>query len=290
MLLLRLPAGGHFLPLSRLSQEDRILGRIGCLEVRLASKKKHIRKAQRLRYEVFFEEGNATPDLVLKLARRDMDAFDAICDHLLVVDTSRRFGRKIVGTYRLLRRDVADQNFGFYSESEFDLDPFLNRHPTKRLLELGRSCVLKPYRDKRTVELLWLGIWKYVLQNQIDVMFGCASFEGTDPERLALPLSYLSHFASAPPEWHVRALENRYVRMDRLKADEIEHKRAILALPPLIKGYLRAGARFGEGAVIDRSFNTTDVIVVLPVASIAPRYTTHFGRDIEQTKTTILTG
>ncbi len=289
MLSIRQPALGHFLPLSRLSQEDRVLGRIGCLEVRLASKKKHIRKAQRLRYEVFFEEGNATPDLVLKLARRDMDAFDAICDHLLVVDTSRKFGRKIVGTYRLLRRDVADQNFGFYSESEFDLDPLLNRHPSKRLLELGRSCVLKPYRDKRTVELLWLGIWKYVLQNQIDAMFGCASFEGTDPDRLALPLSYLSHFGSITPDWHIRALENRYVPMDRMNAQDIDHRRAILALPPLIKGYLRVGARVGEGAVIDRSFNTTDVIIILPVEAIAPRYATHFGKDFEQSHWSSLT-
>jgi putative hemolysin len=218
-----------------------------------------------------------------------MDAFDAICDHLLVVDTSRKFGRKIVGTYRLLRRDVADQNFGFYSESEFDLDPLLNRHPSKRLLELGRSCVLKPYRDKRTVELLWLGIWKYVLQNQIDAMFGCASFEGTDPDRLALPLSYLSNFASITPDWHIRALENHYVPMDRMNAQDIDHRRAILALPPLIKGYLRVGARVGEGAVIDRSFNTTDVIIILPVEAIAPRYATHFGKDFEQSHSSSLT-
>lgn len=279
MLSLRLPAGGHFLPLSRLTPEDRVLGRIGALEVRLASKKKHIRKAQRLRYEVFFEEGGAIPDLVLKLARRDMDAFDAICDHLLVVDTSRTFGRKIVGTYRLLRRDVADQHFGFYSEGEFNIDPLLKRHPAARMLELGRSCVLKPYRDKRTVELLWLGIYKYVLQNQIDVMFGCASFDGTDPDRLALPLSYLSHFASATDEWHVRALDKRYVPMNRLPIDNIDPKRAISAMPPLIKGYLRLGARFGQGAVIDRSFNTTDVLVVLPIAAIPPRYAAHFGKN-----------
>lgn len=279
MLSLRLPAGGHFLPLSRLTHEDRILGRIGALEVRLASKKKHVRKAQRLRYEVFFEEGGAIPDLVLKLARRDMDAFDAICDHLLVVDTSRKFGRKIVGTYRLLRRDVADQNFGFYSEGEYDLDPLLKRHPSARMLELGRSCVLKPYRDKRTVELLWLGIYKYVLQNQIDVMFGCASFEGTDPDKLALPLSYLSHFGAASEEWQIRALAHRYVPMNRMAADIIDAKRALAALPPLIKGYLRVGARIGDGAVIDPSFNTTDVVVVLPVSAIAPRYSTHFGKN-----------
>ena len=282
MLSLRLPTGGHFLPLSRLAPEDRVLGRIGALEVRLASKKKHIRKAQRLRYEVFFEEGGAIPDLALKLARRDMDAFDAVCDHLLVVDTDRRFGRKIVGTYRLLRRDVAEQHFGFYSESEFDIEPLLKRHPQARLLELGRSCVLKPYRDKRTVELLWHGIWTYVRQHRIDAMFGCASFDGTDPDKIGVPLSFLARHALARDEWRMRALNERYVPMERLADKPIDMKRAIAAMPPLIKGYLRLGARFGDGAVIDRQFNTTDVLVILPVSDIEPRYIAHFGADAER--------
>lgn len=282
MLSLRLPAGGHFLPLSRLAPEERVLGRIGALEVRLATKKKHIKTAQRLRYEVFFEEGGATPGLALTLARRDMDAFDAVCDHLLVVDTARQFGRKIVGTYRLLRRDIAQQHFGFYSASEFALDPVLQRHPDARLLELGRSCVLKPYRDKRTVELLWHGIWTYVRQHRIDAMFGCASFEGTDPDALALPLSFIARHALVRDEWRMKALENRYVAMDRLAGRPVDARRAIAAMPPLIKGYLRLGARFGDGAVIDRQFNTTDVLVVLPVSDIEPRYIAHFGADAER--------
>lgn len=279
MLSLRLPAGGHFLPLSRLGREDRILGRIGTLEVRLATKSKHIRKAQRLRYEVFYEEGGAMADLALKIARRDMDAFDAVCDHLLVVDTARQFGRKIVGTYRLLRRDIAEQHFGFYSEREFDIGPVLDLHPAARLLELGRSCVLKPYRDKRTVELLWHGIWTYVRQHRIDAMFGCASFEGTDPDALALPLSFIARHATVREEWRMRALDERYIAMERMDGRPLDMKRAIAAMPPLIKGYLRLGARFGDGAVIDPQFNTTDVLVVLPVSDIEPRYIAHFGVD-----------
>lgn len=282
MLSLRLPAGGHFLPLSRLAPHDCVLGRIGTLEVRLATKKKQIRKAQQLRYDVFFDEGGAVPDLALRLARRDMDAFDAVCDHLLVVDTERRFGRKIVGTYRLLRRDVAEAHFGFYSEAEFDIAPLLTRHPHARLLELGRSCVLKPYRDKRTVELLWHGIWTYVRQNRIDAMFGCASFDGIDPERLALPLSFLHRHAMTRDDWHIRARDSRYIAMERLHGQDIDMRRAIAAMPPLIKGYLRLGARFGDGAVIDQQFNTTDVLVVLPVSEIEPRYIAHFGADAER--------
>jgi putative hemolysin len=181
-----------------------------------------------------------------------------------------------------LRREIAEEHFGFYSESEFDITPVLQRHPQARLLELGRSCVLKPYRDKRTVELLWHGIWTYVRQHRIDAMFGCASFDGIDPDQLALPLSFLARNALVREEWRMRALDDRYVAMDRLAGVNIDPKRAIAAMPPLIKGYLRLGARFGDGAVIDKQFNTTDVLVVLPVSDIEPRYIAHFGADAER--------
>ena len=153
----------------------------------------------------------------------------------------------VVGTYRLLRQEVAERHFGFYTQSEYDIAPILAAHPTKRFLELGRSCVLGPYRTKRTVELLWHGIWAYVLHHRIDVMLGCASLEGTDPDKLALPLSFLHHHASAPTDWRARALDERYVPMGRLDKAAIDPKSALHALPPLIKGYLRIGATFGDG-------------------------------------------
>jgi len=140
------------------------LGRIGSLEVRLATTKKEIRKAQRLRYRVFFAEGSAVADRTMTLMRRDICAFDRICDHLLVVDHSSRSPRlkiqkpRVVGTYRLLRQEVAERHFGFYSAREFDIASLLSRHAGKRFLELGRSCVVKEYRTKRTLELLWHGI------------------------------------------------------------------------------------------------------------------------------------
>ncbi|MCC2107254.1 MAG: GNAT family N-acetyltransferase, partial [Hyphomicrobiales bacterium] len=162
------------------------LCRAGSLELRLAETKKEIRKAQRLRYKVFYEEGGATPDRTAALIRRDVCAFDRVCDHLLVVDHAalNRFGRarpKVVGAYRLLRQEVAEKNFGFYSAGEYDLAPLLARHKGKRFLELGRSCVLAPWRGKRVLELLWRGIGIYIEQHKIDAMFGCASFEGVDP-------------------------------------------------------------------------------------------------------------
>jgi len=265
---------------------DVTLGRIGSLEVRLARNAAEVRSAQRLRYRVFYEEMSAVADAASKLARRDIDPFDAICDQLLVLDHDAPRGpsRKpaVVGTYRLLRQEIAERHSGFYSEGEFDVGALVARHRGLRFLELGRSCVLAPYRNKRTVELLWHGIWSYVLSHKFDAMIGCASLEGTDPDRLALPLSFLHHHARAPEQWRTRALPNRYVEMNRLRRSTVDSKAALRALPPLIKGYLRLGATFGDGAVIDRQFGTTDVLVVLPVATISARYVAHFGPTAER--------
>jgi L-ornithine Nalpha-acyltransferase len=263
--------------------ESPVLGRIGDLEVRLATSSEDVRRAQRLRYEVFYEEMSALPDMFARLARRDIDAFDPICEHLLVLDHSAAGSRSgagtpaVVGTYRLLPQDVAARHSGFYTASEYDIGSILASHPTMRVLELGRPCVLKPYRNKRTVELLWHGIWTYVLRHRIDVMLGCASLEGTDPGKLALPLSFLHHYAPAPPAWRARALDHLHVSMDLMRKEDIDPKLALQALPPLLKGYLRIGATFGDGAVVDRQFGTTDVLVVLPVSAINPRYIDHFG-------------
>ncbi|MEH3145507.1 MAG: GNAT family N-acetyltransferase [Methylobacterium frigidaeris] len=268
---------------------DPVLGRIGSLEVRLATRPKEVKRAQRLRYRVFYEEMAAVPTGLAMLKRRDVDEYDAVCDHLLVIDHAateaepfRKPRPMIVGTYRLLRQDQAGRHFGFYSAGEYDIAPVLAANRGKRVLELGRSCVLKSYRTKRTVELLWHGIWAYVLHHRIDAMFGCASLEGTDPDRLALPLSFLHHYARAPEAWRARALPQRRVAMDRLAREAIDPRMALQSLPPLVKGYLRVGATFGDGAVVDRQFGTTDVFVVLPVEAIAPRYIGHFGAGADR--------
>lgn len=263
---------------SKPQKDELVLGRIGALEVRLAGRKKDIKRAQRLRYQVFCEEMSAVPDLVSRLKRRDIDAFDKICDHLLVIDHALP-KPKVVGTYRLLRQEIAENNGGFYTSHEFDIAPMLERHRGSRFLELGRSCVAKPYRDKRTVELLWHGIWAYVKRNKIDVMFGCASFDGTDIDALAMPLSFLHHNARAEGEFSAKALPRRAIDMNLIPHDAIHPKQALQSLPPLIKGYLRLGAKIGDGAVIDHQFGTTDVLVILPVAEINPRYVDYYGVD-----------
>jgi L-ornithine Nalpha-acyltransferase len=267
---------------ARAHRPSESLGCIGALEVRLAQTAAEVRQAQKLRYRVFYQEGSAIPNPGRLFARRDIDAYDAICDHLLVVDHAARDRNalnrpSVVGTYRLLRQPLAEEyGGGFYTGGEFDIGALIARHGNLQFLELGRSCVLAPYRNKRTVELLWYGIHAYILQNHCEVMFGCASLDGTDPKRLALPLSFLHHYAPAPEPWHARALPERYVEMNRMSKESIDPKEALRALPPLIKGYLRLGAYIGDGAVIDYEFGTTDVLIVLPVSAIKKRYLEHF--------------
>jgi putative hemolysin len=266
---------------ARAHRPSQTLGRLGTLEVRLAQTAAEVRQAQKLRYQVFYQEGSAIPNPGRLFARRDVDAYDAICDHLLVVDhaaqdRSAHNRPAVVGTYRLLRQSLAEDHGGFYTAGEFAIGSLLERHSNLQFLELGRSCVLGPYRNKRTVELLWHGIHAYVLQNRCDVMIGCASLDGTDPKRLAMPLSFLHHYARAPEPWQARALPSRYVEMNRMSKESIDPKEALRALPPLIKGYLRLGAYIGDGAVVDHEFGTTDVLIVLPFSVIEKRYIEHF--------------
>ncbi len=259
----------------------RSLGRLGALDIVVARTEAEIRRAQQLRFAVFYEEMSAIADQTARLTRRDADRFDPVCDHLVVVDHNHHDadGPVAVATCRLLRQDAAERFGGFYSAGEFDLAPLLARHQKAQFLELGRSCVLAPYRNKRTIELLWHGIWQYVRQHRSDVLIGCGSLPGTDLDRLAMPLSFLHHYARASDVWNARALPDHYVDMHRMPRTMIDMKLALQTLPPLLKGYLRLGARVADGAVVDRQFGTTDVLVILPVETISGRYIEYFGAE-----------
>lgn len=251
--------------------------------MRLARREEVI-ACQRLRYRVFYEErGNV---IALKGAGSciDADRFDDICDHLVVIRSGAETtinpllleDGELIGTYRLLRQEIAEANGGFYTEAEFDIGPLIAAHSELRFLELGRSCVLREFRTKPVIELLWQGIWNYVRAHRMDVMFGCASLDGTDPGQHQAALSLLSQ-AMAPPEWRVPALPAHRVEMQRNAIQVADPRQALKGLPPLIKGYLRLGCYVGDGAVIDHQFNTIDVLIILPVSKIDPRYFEHFG-------------
>lgn len=256
------------------------LGRIGSLEVRLAQDPAEIALAQELRFRVFCEEMGACRERAAEMDERDSDRFDAVCDHLLVLDMEA--GGDVVGTYRLLREDAARAAGGFYSSDEFEIDSLVARHPSLQFLELGRSCVLPSYRSKRTIELLWQGIWAYVKLHDIGVMTGCASFPGVVPAAHAEALSFLAHHCRADAHWDVRAVAERYHPIDLMPAEAVDMRAALAAMPPLIKGYLRLGGRIGDGCVIDQEFHTTDVFIVLPVSAISERYINHYGPEAQR--------
>ncbi|GIX15887.1 MAG: ornithine-acyl ACP N-acyltransferase [Rhodothalassiaceae bacterium] len=257
--------------------------RAGSLEVRLAQDTAEVRAAQRLRYRIFYEEMAARPTPFMEREKRDFDRYDPVCDHLLVIDHDRAGDERVVGTYRLLRQEVAERYHGFYSAGEYDLTPlmgaaFQERMGARRqLLELGRSCVHPDYRNNVTISLLWKGIAGYLKQHDIGYMFGCASLPGTDPAAHRVPLAYLYHFHRCPDAFLVRALPERHVPMDTLGPDEFDVREARRLLPPLIKGYLRLGCFIGDGAVVDEQFGTTDVFILLPVEQVSRRYSQRFG-------------
>jgi putative hemolysin len=247
--------------------------------VRLAAAEDEVDAALALRYRVFFEEMGAHPDPAAAATRRDRDAYDPVADHLLVLDHDLGEGAAgVVGTYRLIRKPAADRIGRFYTESEYDIAPLLGSGLT--LLELGRSCVAADYRTRGTLQLLWRGIASYVFGHGIDLMFGCASLPGTDPDALAAPLTYLATNHPAPPGLCPRALADRRVEMLRLPPHEVDARAVLAGLPPLLKGYLRLGGFVGDGAVVDREFNTTDVCVMVRTAMVTEKYYRHYERQV----------
>jgi putative hemolysin len=253
--------------------------RAGSLGVRLAASAAEVDAVQALRYRVFYDELGARPDAQAYAARRDRDAFDNVADHLLVVDHAIGPGPEgVVGTYRMIRRAAASRLGRFYSADEYDIAPML-AYPGE-ILELGRSCVESPYRSRHAMQLLWRGIAAYVFTHRIDLMFGCASLPGTDPDALAVELSYLYQNHLAPPALRPRALPSRYVDMRRCDVASLDARRVQTTMPPLIKGYLRLGGFVGDGAVIDRQFNTTDVAVVVKTDLVTDKYYRHYERQL----------
>jgi L-ornithine Nalpha-acyltransferase len=253
--------------------------RVGNLGVRIADSAAEIDAVQALRYRVFYQEMGAKADIETATCHRDRDSYDAVADHLLVLDHAIGPGPEgVVGTYRLIQREAAARLGRFYSAGEYDITPIVNF--PGRILELGRSCVDTAYRSRVAMQLLWRGIAAYVFHYQIDLMFGCASLHGTDPDVLAPDLTYLHYNHLAPPALRPRALPHRYVEMRRMPPDQIDPKRVQAQLPPLVKGYLRLGGFVGDGAVIDRQFNTTDVAVVVKTDLVTDKYYRHYERQL----------
>ena len=248
------------------------------LQVRLAQDARDLRAAQRLRYRVFVQELGASGDLVDHHNQLEIDPYDDFFDHLLLIDPLRSADelQDVVGVYRLLRSDRLGAGARFYAEDEFDLGPL--RASGRRLMELGRSCVDPEFRGGTAMLLLWNGVADYVLEHGVEVMFGPASFHGTDMAALAQPLSYLHHHHLAPPALRVAARAAARIEMDQMPPDQIDPRAASKAIPPLIKAYLRLGGFVGDGAWVDYAFNATDVCVVMDTHAMSARHRAFYTR------------
>ena len=251
------------------------------IQVRLTQNENEIKASQALRYKVFYEEFGASPTEEMRKEKRDINEFDPFTDHLVVLDTSLPKGpEQIIGTYRLLRQEVAEQFGKFYTSDEYNIQPLIDNQ--KNLLELGRSCVLEPYRTRPVLQKLWEGIANYITDNNIGLMFGCASIPGTDVNKVSEILAYLHHFHLAPDALRPKTIESKYVDMNLHKKENLNPRRIFASMPPLLKGYLRLGAYIGDGAYIDEQWNSIDVCIVLPSAIVREKYVKHYERKTQK--------
>ncbi|MEX3015187.1 GNAT family N-acetyltransferase [Gymnodinialimonas hymeniacidonis] len=245
-------------------------------ELRLAANEADVLAAQHLRYQVFVEELGGDGVLVDHDQRIEADRFDPYFEHLLLLDNRRAVDDRVVGVYRLMRADGAKRAGSFYSEDEYDLSVL---HASgRRLLELGRSCLHRDYRGGAAMMHLWNGLADYIAANEIELMFGVASFHGLDPAPLASQLSLLHHRHLAPDDIRPTAREDGFQRMDLIASEELDRPAAIRQMPALIKAYLRLGGFVGQGAYIDRSFNCIDVCLVMDVARMSDTHRTIYER------------
>lgn len=241
-------------------------------DIRLARSEQDLLAAQRLRYRVFVQELGGDGPLVDHDVCLERDEFDPVVDHLCLIDNRRSSADldHVVGVYRLLRGKQAAAFGRFYCDSEYDLTPL--RSCGRPVLELGRSCVDPAFRGGSGMFLLWNALADYVLDHGIEILFGVASFHGTDTAMLAPSLSWLHHHHLAPENLRPRALDAGFQRMDLIPPDRLDRREALGAMPALIKAYLRLGGQVGEGAFVDRAFNTTDVFLLMDTAAMSNKH------------------
>ncbi len=245
--------------------------------IKLAETADELYAAQRLRYRVFVQELGGSTDSASADKGLERDEYDTYFDHLILQDKALPKGDDVIGVYRLLRSDMAVHGARFYTANEFCLDKI--RNCGRNTVELGRSCVDKRYRNGAAMHLLWQGLADYVSVHGIEILFGVASFHGTDPAAVSHALSYLHHNYRAPDELRVSAHGANAIAMDILSEKETDHTTALKQIPPLIKAYMRLGGKLGDGAFVDYGFNTIDVCLVMDTVRMAQKYKAVYQRE-----------
>jgi putative hemolysin len=202
----------------------------------------------------------------------DVDEFDAYCDHLIVRDLK---SGDVVGTYRLLRGAQARRHIGFYSEKEFDLSRI--KQCDGELMELGRSCARKDFRDRSLLPLMWEAIAEQVRLHRVRYLFGCGSLYTTEPAEVSAIFSLLKNRYYASEVFRVSPVANcRFVGVlnDMPISDE---ETLFQKLPSLIKGYLRIGAVVCGPPALDQEFGTADFFLLLDFGTLKEEYLKRLG-------------
>jgi putative hemolysin len=221
--------------------------------------------AQKLRYRIFVQELGGGGDMVDHDLGLERDRFDPYFDHILLFDDARK-SNPIIGVYRVMTCEKANQCGEFYSDKEYDLTVL--RRSGKKLLELGRSCLDQDYRGGTALAYLWQALAKYALERKVEILFGVASFHGTIVSALAEPLSLLHHQYLAEEKIRPVAKKPFNQKMNILEPELINRKSAVLKMPALIKSYIRLGGKVGLDAYVDYKFNTTDVCLIMDISSM----------------------
>lgn len=230
-------------------------------EMRIATSDDEIEEAQRLRYQVFFEELGARAKS--KRSLLDVDEYDADCEHLIVREHATQ---QVVGCYRIMRPDIAAKRGSSYADSEFDLSRL--HHLRGSMVEVGRACIHPDYRTGSVIMLLWSGIAKFMLENSYEHLIGCASVSLADGGANALSVyAKASNDWLSPPEYRVFPRHAFPLRGQASLDPQI---------PPLIKGYTRLGAWIGGDPAWDPDFNTADFFVLLSLSRMPKKYLRHF--------------
>ncbi|MFK7876522.1 MAG: GNAT family N-acetyltransferase [Paracoccaceae bacterium] len=236
----------------------------------LARSDQDMESAFSLRYQVFISELGGDGRGVDHVHQLEQDMFDAHADHLILRDKQNN---AVVATTRLMRPEHVVQTGGYYSDTEYDLNPLL--HTGRNLLEIGRTCVHRDFRNTGALLHLWAGLAAYVDMHGSEILFGVASLKGTDIPRLAAPLSLLHHRHAAAQSLQPRARIHQ--PMDLIAETDLDRKAAMIALPPLIKSYLRMGGQVGDGAFVDHQFNCTDICMVMDTAQLSKKAVRRYG-------------
>ena len=261
------------------------------LGARITADPAEILAAQKLRYQCFIIEeevgdttrGGTTQSFLDVENGVERDYFDEFCEHLIVTDKIKEQAgaspdEYVVGTYRLMRREGAKRAGQWFSELEFDVEKFMD-YPGE-VLELGRSCVAQEYRTKMTLAIMWNALAAYMFDNNIELMFGCGTFLGTNLDDHKEALALLKKKYVAEGKWACKP-KGPTARPFPPVPDDLDDSAALLKMPPIIKGYLRAGCKVSDGLFLDEGWGCFDILIIFEIKDAREHYREHYSRRIK---------